>query len=130
MSRKSEIKSRQKDRIRQLSREGYSANQIQRKLQQEHLGLRRTVLLRNVREFKGRPTKPSTSKNVPRKYRSLEYTPRMKVTGLGTKQVTLIGRHVGKRAEKRQRGSGSQLYRFVLDEMRSDYWDARPEVFS
>jgi hypothetical protein len=130
MSRKSGITSRQKDRIQQLSRKGYSANQIQRALRKEHIGLRRTVLLRTVREVKGRSAKPSTSKYVPRKYRIIESMVTMQRRGFGTKQVTLSGTHCGRRATKQQFGSGSDLYRFVLEEMRSDFWDARPQIFS
>ena len=130
MSRKSEISARQKDRTRQLSREGYSANKIQKTLQQEHIGLRRTELLRQVRESKNQPAKPSVENYVPRKYRELRPKYRTRIASLRTKQVTLEGRHYGERVSKKARGSGRQLYRWIIEEMDSDFWDAKPQVFS
>ena len=120
--RKTEVTIEQIERIRQLSREGYSANQIQRKLQQEHIGSRRTTLSERARESKRQPVQHSVESYIPRR--------RARIEGLRGKQVTLIGRHRGKRAVKQVRGSGRQLYRWIVDEMESDFWDAKPTVVS
>lgn len=78
MSRKSGVKPQQVDRIRELSKQGYSTVQIQRTISREHLGIRRTVLLGYVREFKNRPAQANVSKYIPKKYRRY-YRPREKV---------------------------------------------------
>ena len=81
MSRKSGVKPQQVDRIRELSKQGYSTVQIQRTLSREHLGIRRTVLLGYVREFKGRPAQANVRKYTPKKYRRI-YRPIGKVVSI------------------------------------------------
>lgn len=63
------VSRQQVDLIRYYSQRGYSANRIQRILQSRHIGMKRQILLRYVREFKGKPLKPSTEKYIPIKYR-------------------------------------------------------------
>jgi hypothetical protein len=55
--------------VRSEVREGKSANQIQRDLKQQGMGMKRQVLLRYVREAKGQPLKAEPSKYTPTKYR-------------------------------------------------------------
>ena len=55
MSRKSGVKPQQVNRIRELNARGYSANQIQKELRSEHIGLRRQIILNYTREFRNRP---------------------------------------------------------------------------
>jgi hypothetical protein len=127
--RKTEVTIEQIERIRQLSREGYSANQIQRKLQQQHIGSKRTTLSEHVRESKRQQAEPPAEVYVPTRYQTRKPKQRTRTVGL-VRQVTLVGTHRGKVVAKRVRGPGSQLYRFVVEEMESDFWDAKPKVFS
>jgi hypothetical protein len=123
MSRKRGISPRQIDRIKELSSEGYSANKIQAKLSEEHIGLRRTILLTYVREFKRQPTKLHVEKHIHRKYIAIQ-------RGIGVKRVVLYGRHNSKRTIIRQYGSGRELFRFVKRKLGSGFWDAKPEIES
>jgi hypothetical protein len=126
MSRKRQVTTAQIEKIRQYTREGCSANQIQHKLSTEHIGLRRTVLLSYVRQFKRQPTKPSVERYAANTYgKSASRT-----TGWGTKAAKIKGTHHGKYVEKQRLGSGYELYRFVRNEMESDFWDDKPTVES
>ena len=128
MSRKSEITQRQRERIQQLSKENLSSNKIQEQLQNEGLGLRRKTLLAEVRRAKGELPKPSAEriKYVPRKYREhVKY-----VSWEFQKTVTIRGLQRRKFVEKQRRDTGSNLYRWVKQEMTSREWDGRPEVIS
>ena len=78
MSRKSGVSSKQVNRIRELNARGYSANQIQKELRSEHIGLRRQIILNYTREFRNRPAQANVSKYTPKKYRRY-YHPREKV---------------------------------------------------
>ena len=51
-------------------RKGYSANKIQRELKNQGIGVRRKVLLRQIREMKIKSLKANSQKYTPRKYRS------------------------------------------------------------
>ena len=81
MSRKSGVKPQQIDRIKELNARGHSANQIQKELRSEHIGLRRQIILNYTREFRNRPTQKNVSKYIPKKYRRY-YHPREKVISL------------------------------------------------
>jgi IS30 family transposase len=123
----------QKEAIKGYVKKGYSANQIQVNLKNRHMGIRRKVLLAEVRRGKGQPSKAETVKYIPKKYARARWRARVKrirLRPLGEKQVTLTGLHKGKLISKTQRGSGKELYRFVLDEMTGDYWDEKPSVHS
>ena len=131
------VAKRQEEAIRSYVKKGYSANQIQIKLKNQHLGLRRIVLLAEVRKVKGQKLKAETAKYIPKKY---SQAPRVKAppikrlrpffTQIQEKKVTIIGRHYGKRIIKKQYGKGRDLYRFVKDEMTGDYWDEKPRIHS
>ena len=128
MSRKSEITQRQRERIQQLSKQNLSSNQIQRTLHKEGLGLRRKTVLAEVRTAKGELPKPSAEriKYVPRKYREhVKY-----VSWEFQKTVTIRGLQQKKFVEKQRRDTGSNLYRWVKQEMTNREWDARPDVES
>jgi hypothetical protein len=57
------------NRIRQLSKQGKSSNEIARQLRREGIGIRRKTILAHVRKFKGRKPKAEPYKYTPRKYR-------------------------------------------------------------
>ena len=127
------LSEQQKNAIRDYIKKGYSANQIQVNLKNRHMGIRRKVLLAEVRKVKGQAPKAETVKYIPKKYARARWRARAKrprLRPLGEKQVTLIGLHKGKLISKTQRGSGKDLYRFVKDEMTGDYWDEKPHIHS
>ena len=127
------LSEQQKNAIRDYIRKGYSANQIQVNLKNRHMGIRRKVLLAEVRRVKGQAPRAETVKYTPKKYAKARWRARAKrirLRPLGEKQVTLTGLHKGKLISKTQRGSGKDLYRFVKDEMTGDYWDEKPSVHS
>jgi hypothetical protein len=66
--RKKGVSTKQIDRIRTLSREGKTANQIQKTMIKEGLSFRRQTMQGYVREFRARPAPSYPSKNVPTKY--------------------------------------------------------------
>lgn len=127
------LSEQQKKTIQNYVKKGYSANKIQIELKNKKIGLRRKVLLAEVRRVKGQPRKAETVKYIPKKYAKARWRARVKrirLRPLGEKQVTLTGLHKGKLISKTQRGSGKDLYRFVLDEMTGDYWDEKPSIHS
>lgn len=116
--------------------EGYSANQIQVKLCGQHIGVRRTVLLAEVRRVRGQKSKANTAKYIPKKYvqagqRARIEAPSIKwLRSLGEKQVVISGFQLGKMVTVTKRGSGKDLYHFILSEISSGDWDARPTIHS
>ncbi len=67
---KPKVISRQKIKvIRGYVKQGLSANKIQKRLQKQHLGIRRTVLLAEIRKLKGQKPKADRQKYIPKKYR-------------------------------------------------------------
>jgi hypothetical protein len=120
-------------RIKELSAKGYSANAIQRTLQEEGLGMRRTVLLRHVRYYKGEPEPRPTERlmAIPTKYRrEVPIEEWLRAQEAMGKRVKLVGTHKGKKKIKGKDGSGRELYNWIKEEMTSGYWDSRPEVIS
>ena len=97
------------------------------------MGIRRKVLLAEIRRVKGQPSKAETVRYIPKKYLRARWKARAKrirLRPLGVKRVLLTGLHKGKLTSKTQYGSGKELRRWVLDEMTGDYWDEKPQVFS
>ncbi len=143
-TRKKGVSTKQIDRIRTLTHEGKTANQIQRTLSKEHIGLRRTVTLRYVREFKGKQPQANTSKYIPKKYRGTTAQKawrkrerdwrrgrvREKKEGWGAGRVVLQGYVNGEPTQETRSGSGKDMYDFVMDEMKSGRWDSRPHIIS
>jgi hypothetical protein len=130
---------KQKIAIKSYVKKGYSANKIQINLKNRHMGIRRKMLLAEVRRFKGQPSKAETVKYIPKKYARparwrgkarVKALPRKRLRWLGEKQVTLVGKHKGKLVIEKKRGSGKELYRFIKDEMTGDYWDEKPHIHS
>jgi hypothetical protein len=69
-AKKRAVSQKQIERIRELTRQGYSTTKIQSTLSKEGLGLRRQVMLSYVRENRNRPIKTNTQIYVPVKYRT------------------------------------------------------------
>jgi len=131
------LSEQQKNAIQIYVKKGYSSTRIQKSLSERHMGLRRKVLLAEIRRVKGQAPKAETAKYIPKKYAQaprVKAPPRKRLrpffAQIQEKQVTIIGRHYGKRIIKKQYGKGRDLHRFVKDEMTGDYWDEKPQVFS
>lgn len=92
--------------IREYSRQGLSANEIQRRLSRQGMGMRRTVMLQYVREFKRQTQETSVSKNVPYKYR-LSFS-------FGGKHVAVYSTVRGKQRRIQVYGNGKQLRRVMV----------------
>jgi len=120
--------------IRSYVSEGYSANRIQKSLRARHMGIRRKVLLAEIRIIKHQEPKTEIVKYVPKKYAKARWKaralPRKRLRRLGEKQATLTGLHKGKLISKTQHGSGKDLYKFIKNEMESGYWDGKPKITS
>jgi len=130
-TRKKGVSTTQVDRIRTLSHEGKSANQIQRTLSKEHIGMRRTTLLPYVREFKGKQPQTNVSKYTPTKYRKRitrrHYEERrthrhreryLKPESLATKHVTIKGKDQhGKQKTIELSGIGRDLFEAIKDDI-------------
>ena len=125
------LSEQQKNAIRDYIKKGYSANQIQVNLKNRHMGIRRKVLLAEVRRVKGQPSKAETVKYIPKKYLRTRWLARAELERiLSEKQVTITGKHKGDSVTKTRRGKGKDLYRWVFDEMTGGYWDKKPIVHS
>jgi hypothetical protein len=125
------LSKQQKEAIRSYVKKGYSANQIQVNLKNRHMGIRRKMLLAEVRRAKNQPKKPNTVKYIPKKYVKARWLARAELERiLETKQVTVEGKHKGDFVSKTRRGKGKDLYNFVRDEMTGDYWDEKPSIHS
>ena len=95
------------------------------------MGIRRKVLLAEIRRDKGQPSKAETFKYIPKKYLRARWLARAELEQiLETKKVTITGKHKGDSVTKTRRGKGKDLYRWVLDEMTGGYWDKKPIVHS
>lgn len=102
------------NRIKELSREGKSSNEIVRTLRREHRGIRRTTALTYVREFKGRAPKKEPYKHIPKKYLTTERRIHIE-HDVKQKHVAIYGRVKGKSRRIEVSGTGHQLYSFVED---------------
>jgi len=102
------------NRIRTLSRQGKSANEIIRQLRREHRGIRRTTALKYIRRFKGRKPKTNVYKYTPRKYLTKEA---FKIRGheVGRKHIAIYGRVDGQSRRIEVSGTGHQLMDFLRD---------------
>jgi hypothetical protein len=102
---------KQIDRIRDLSGQGKSANEIQRTLSKEQLGIRRTVLLRYVREIKHKAPPKKPEKYAPTKYRVPISPHRALYRG---KYVAVYGTVNGRSRRIQMHGSGRELYEAMI----------------
>lgn len=69
MPKRKAISKQQRKAIRTYVKQGLSSNKIQKRLQKRHLGLRRKVLLAEIRKVKRKKPKANTDKYTPKKYR-------------------------------------------------------------
>ena len=114
--------------IKTCVKRGYSANKTQKQLQKRHIGVRREVLLKEIRKI--RRVTAYRRKHVSRNYYPPIRAWRAPGISLGPRQITLTGKHLGKNVEKKRVGSGKELQKFVMEEIEGDYWDARPAITS
>jgi len=128
MMSKKGVSSSTVNRIRTLSKEGHTTNYIQKQLQKEHLGIRRTILLGYIREFKGRKPKAEPYKYTPKKYRrkpaiskpkpETEFARKMrqKISEQEKpKHVAVYGKVKGISKRIEVSGKGTNIYRFLID---------------
>jgi hypothetical protein len=100
----------QRKAIRTYVKQGYSANKIQKRLQKQNLGMRRKILLAEIRKVKGQKPKADRKKYTPRKYRKY-YLYRKR---FGLKQIAGYSTVHGKPRRIQVYGDGKQLYRVML----------------
>ena len=100
--------------IRTYSNQGYSANKIQKKLQQQGLGIQRKKLLAEVRRIKGTKPKADRQKYTPKKYRknSINVTHRPRIR----KEPLYFGKHIA-------------VYRYVKTKRHPKPYSARFEFY-
>jgi hypothetical protein len=140
------------NRIRQLSRQGKSSNEIVRQLRREGIGIRRKTILAYAREFKGRKPKAEPYKYTPRKYRRKPTYPRGVVIARAEKHVAIYGKHNGISKRIEISGTGKYLQQVLYDavhhppkerflrtnqrrfersrDLSKDEWDDRPTIRS
>ena len=138
-------------------KQGLSSNKIQKRLQKQHLGMRRKVLLAEIRNAKGQTPKANRHKYTPRKYRKRRtpyLTTARRQFHIG-RQIAGYGTVHGQSRRIQVYGSGKQLYRVMLLASqhpprtrfltieaenllsnpwrylsREEFWDAKPRVDS
>lgn len=146
--RKQSISPKQVDRIRQLSQQRLSTNQIQKTLSREGLGLRRQTMLRCIREFRHQQTKANASVYTPIKYRYQFVSSGKKVAGYGTqggvskrveicgdgknlyKAMQIVAKHPPKDEYAILRINARELLNNPRKYLDKGVWDARPKVRS
>lgn len=69
MAKRKTVTKQQRNVIRTYVKQGLSSNKIQKRLQKRHLGLRRKVLLAEIRKVKRKKPKANAYKYTPKKYR-------------------------------------------------------------
>ena len=151
------VTKQQRNAIRTYVKRGLSSNKIQKRLQERHLGIRRKVLLAEIRKVKRQKPKANRHKYTPRKYRS----GRTSYPSLARRQL-FIGRQIagygtvhGQSRRIQAYGNGKQLHmvmllasrhpprtRFLTIDAgtllfdpwrylsREEFWDSRPRVDS
>jgi hypothetical protein len=122
MTEKPRIRLKKQTVIKRYVRQGYSANEIQKKMQAKNMGTRRTVLLAYIREYRRKPPPTRPEKYVPVKYRRA----RIPTEGVGAKGIIIYGVYHGRRRRLRRRDSGKQLQKWIIKERERGLWD---EIF-
>jgi hypothetical protein len=102
------------DRIRELSREGKSSNEIIRTLRREHKGIRRTTALKRIREFKGHAPKKEPYKHIPKKYLTTERRIHIE-HDIKQKHISVYGKMKGINKRFEVSGTGHELMDFLQD---------------
>jgi hypothetical protein len=116
------VTKQQRKAIRTYVKQGLSANKIQKRLQKRHLGIRRKVLLEEIRKVKHRRPKANAFKYTPKKYRrvSRKYGYPSKKRRFAGRQVAVYGyartnRHPRAYSARFEfYGSGRDLFRAVI----------------
>ena len=134
-------------RIQSLALQGKSANAIQATLQSEGMGIRRSDLLKYVRQAKGVRVKEARWKYTPRKYREGAKYQRW------GKRIAVYGKVKGKSRRVEISGKGKDIYKSLRSIMKhppkkrvlridadrfdgredldlDEEWDDRPELAS
>jgi len=103
--------------IRTYVKQGYSANKIQKKLQKQHLGIRRKSLRAEIRKIKGKKPKVNRFKYTPKKYRKMTrgitYPRRKRRLDFFEKKIAGYSTVNGKPRRIQVYGNGRQLYRVM-----------------
>lgn len=157
MAKRKTVTKQQRKAIGTYVKQGLSSNKIQKRLQKRHLGLRRQVLLAEIRKVKRKKPKANTYKYTPRKYRKrrTSYPFKARRRFFGGHQIAGYGTVHGQSRRIQVYGSGKQLYRVMLLASqhpprnrfltidagtllsnpwrylsREEFWDAKPRVDS
>lgn len=96
--------------IRKEAKEGKSANQIQKDLQEHHMGMKRQRLLEYVREYKGQKPKAEPSKYTPKKYRRARVVRHIEIG----KKLAVYGSVNWQSRRVQMSGSGKELYSAMM----------------
>lgn len=93
MSKRKTVTKHQIKAIRTYVKQGLSSNKIQKRFQERHLGLRRKVLLAEIRKVKRKKPKANGYKYTPKKYRRISrgYGYPSKRRRFGGRQVAVYG---------------------------------------
>jgi len=110
------ITKQQKKAIRPYVKEGLSSNKIQKRLQQRHIGMRRAVLLAEIRKIKRQKPKANRYKYTPRKYRKRRvfYPSHARRQFYGEYQIAGYGTVNGKSRRIQVYGNRKLLYKVML----------------
>jgi hypothetical protein len=76
------LSEQQKTAIQSYVKKGYSSTRIQKSLSERHMGLRRKVLLAEIRRVKGQAPKAETVKYIPKKYRQARWLARAELESI------------------------------------------------
>lgn len=102
------------NRIRKLSKQGKSSNEIVRQLRREGIGIRRKTILAYVRQFKGRKPKAEPYKYTPRKYLTKERRIHVEHE-VKPKHIAVYGKVRGMSKRLEVVGTGKQLFSILID---------------
>jgi hypothetical protein len=157
LAKRKTVTKQQRDAIRTYMKEGLSSNKIQKKLQKQHLGLRRKTLLAEIRKVKRKKPKANTFKYTPKKYRMrrVSYPSTARRHFYFGHQIAGYSTVHGQSRRIQVYGSGKQLYKVMLLASqhpprtrfltidagtllsnpwkylsREEFWDAKPRVDS
>jgi hypothetical protein len=154
------VSKQQRKAIKTYVKQGLTSNKIQKRLQKQHLGLRRKVLLAEIRKVKRKKPKANALNYTPKKYRravsgKYGYPSLARRQFFLGRQIAGYGTVLGKSRRIQVYGSGKQLHRVMLLASqhpprarfltidagkllsnpwkylsRTEFWDARPRVDS
>jgi hypothetical protein len=110
------VTKQQRKAIRTYVKQGLSSNKIQKSLQRRNIGLRRKVLLEEVRKVKRKKPRANAYRYTPRKYRKRRtpYHSQTRRQFYGGHQIAGYGTVHGQSRRIQVYGSGKQLYKVML----------------